>query len=250
MELEAKTSAANTQLDADLRFVRNIRTLTPFQKATHERLVGAVRTMAKRIMQVRLEIAKLECHAEVLRSDMEAESRTWSEAKRVALRAATETLQMQSRGEEQRVPRTIISFPERVVSPATSMQDLTGRKRSSSSHRPDSTADSFHSALDFSEDLSSSGYLRVETSSQGSTTSVHSDPDRDRQLEPDSVGAKPHTPSSHERFYTALENPEPAAAEEWDKTSAAKRVSLVRVPSTYAMRRFSSATRTTREVDV
>ncbi|KAF7319944.1 Sec7 domain protein [Mycena kentingensis (nom. inval.)] len=234
-ELKAKKSAASTQLDSDMRFVLNIGTLTPFQKATHDRLATAVRTISKRIMQVRLEMARLECHSEVLKSDIDAESRSWSEAKKVALQAATETLQQQQNRGEERIPRTIISFPEKTQTACDSVPDLSLRKRSSSSyHRPDSTADSFHSALDYSEDnLSSSGYLRVDTSSQGSTTSIPSDPDADGDAGPPS-GRTPDT--SHEKFYTAVESPE-----EWDQTRAGKRVSLVRLPSTYGLQRFSSA---------
>ncbi|KAJ7071302.1 hypothetical protein C8F01DRAFT_1109946 [Mycena amicta] len=216
-DLDTKISAAQSQLDSDLRFVRNIGTLTPFQRATRERLVSAVQTMAKRITQVRLEMVKLSCHREVLSHDLMAESNDWSEAKKIALQAATETLQI--RGEDH-IPRTIITFPD----------DSTARprKRSSSSHRPDSTADSFHSALDDPEDMLSSGFLstslRVDTSSQSSTTSVH------EQLSDRSpAGESPGTPS-HEKFYTALESHEPA--EDWNQTRLPQRVSLVRVPST------------------
>ena len=38
---------------------------------------------------------------------------------------------------------------------------------------------------------------------------------------------------THEKFYTAQETPVDEEAEEWDKTRCAKRVSLVRLPSTF-----------------
>ncbi|KAJ6574798.1 hypothetical protein B0H19DRAFT_1125805 [Mycena capillaripes] len=249
-DLDARISAAQSQLDSDLRFVRNIGTLTPFQRATRERLVSAVQAIAKRIMQVRLDITKLSCHREVLSNDLIAEGRDWSQAKKLALQAATETLQI--RGDDH-VPRMIVSFPEKTE------PDSTARKhRSSSSHRPDSTCESFHSALDFSEDTISSGFLsaspRVDTSSpRSSSSSIQSfpfpdisSPDNERA----SLGAQPadgpdnaggHT--SHEKFYTALESPEPA--EEWDQTRCAQRVSLVRVPSDIRISsRFQNTRRT------
>ncbi|KAF7306674.1 Sec7 domain protein [Mycena indigotica] len=217
LDLDSKISTVQSQLDSDLRFVRNVATLTPFQRATRERLVSAVQTMARRITQMRLEMAKLSCHREVLSTDIDAESHDWSEAKKIALQAATATLQ--SRGDDH-IPRTIVTFPDSSGSPRDSGSF---RKRSSSSHRPDSTADSFHSALDFSEDASLlDTSMRRDNSSQSSTTSVH------EQI-PLAASEGAHT-SSHEKFYTALENPE--AAEDWNQTRLTQRVSLVRVPST------------------
>ncbi|KAF8213391.1 hypothetical protein K438DRAFT_1902493 [Mycena galopus ATCC 62051] len=230
---------SKSQLDSDLRF-----------KATRERLVLAMQGTARRIMQVRLEITKLSCHREVLSNDLIAEGRDWSQAKKLALQAATETLQIRG---ENHVPRMIVSFPPK----AEPIPDSAALKRSSSSHRPDSTCDSFHSALDFSEDTLSSGFLsaspRVDTSSpRSSSSSIQSfpfdevsSPEKDRV----SLGTRPSEGSdnsvgfraSHEKFYTAQETPEPA--EEWDQTRAAQRVSLVRVPSDIMSSRFQTSRR-------
>ncbi|KAJ7275346.1 hypothetical protein B0H12DRAFT_1042050 [Mycena haematopus] len=253
-DLDARISASQSQLDSDLRFVRNIGTLTPFQKATRERLVVAVQGIARRIVQVRLELTKLLCHREVLSNDLIAEGRDWSQAKKLALQAATETLQIRS---ENHVPRMIVSFPPKPDPDLSS----TARKRSSSSHRPDSTCDSFHSALDFSEDTLSSGFLsaspRVDTSSpRSSSSSIQSFPFPDVSSPSEdrvSLGARPSEgsdnsvgfPGSHEKFYTAHETPEPA--EEWDQTRCAQRVSLVRVPSDIISSRFQS---TRRNIDI
>ncbi|KAF7339914.1 Arf guanine nucleotide exchange factor sec74 [Mycena venus] len=254
-DLDARISATQSQLDSDLRFVRNIGTLTPFQKATRERLVVAVQGIAKRIMQVRLELTKLSCHREVLSNDLIAEGRDWSQAKKLALQAATETLQIRS---DDPVPRMIVSFPPKTER----LPDSTARKRSSSSHRPESTCESFHSALDFSEDTLSSGFLsaspRVDSSSpRSSSSSIQSfsfpdvsSPEKERV----SLGTRPSegsdnsgpVPGSHEKFYTAHESPEPA--EEWDQTRCAQRVSLVRVPSDIRISsRFQS---TRRNIDI
>ncbi|KAJ7456682.1 hypothetical protein FB451DRAFT_1276828 [Mycena latifolia] len=254
-DLDARISATQSQLDSDLRFVRNIGTLTPFQRATRERLLVAVQSIAKRIMQVRLDITKLSCHREVLSHDLIAEGRDWSQAKKIALQAATETLQI--RGDDH-VPRMTISIPDNSEPPPLSSHTTAGKSRSSSSHRPDSTCDSFHSALDFSEDTVSSGFLSasvlVDTSSpQSSTASIQSFPFPDPSSPRHSLGATPGegsdlnlgAPGSHEKFYTALESPEPA--EDWDQTRCAQRVSLVRVPSDiHISTRFQSTRRTPR----
>ncbi|KAJ7666427.1 hypothetical protein B0H17DRAFT_990621 [Mycena rosella] len=254
-DLDARISATQTQLNSDLRFVRNIGTLTPFQRATRERLMVSVQGIAKRVMQVRLEITKLSCHREVLSNDLIAEGRDWSRAKKIALQAATETLQI--RGDEN-VPRMTVSVPNNSEPLPDSFHTTPAKSRSSSSHRPDSTCDSFHSALDFSEDTMSSGFLsasvRVDTSSpRSSTTSIQSfafpDPSSSARQ---SLGGSPGegsegTPGSgtHEKYYTALESPEPA--EEWDQTRCAQRVSLVRVPSDiHISTRFSSTRRPNR----
>ncbi|KAJ6627238.1 hypothetical protein B0H10DRAFT_1996195 [Mycena sp. CBHHK59/15] len=260
LDLEAKISAAQSQLDSDLRFVRNIGTLTPFQRATRERLLVAVQNIAKRIMQVRLDITKLSCHRQVLSSDLVAEGRDWNEAKKIALQAATETLQI--RGDDH-VPRKTLSSPDySETSPHSSRSR--DKQYSTSSHRPDSTCDSFHSALEFgtdwppSEDTVSSGFLsaspRADTSSpQSSTTSIQSysfpdvsSPEKARQ----SLSRRPSGGSdlhqdvgTHQKFYTAHESPE--TAEEWDQTRCAQRVSLVRVPSDIRIStRFQSKKRT------
>ncbi|KAJ7102231.1 hypothetical protein B0H15DRAFT_898299 [Mycena belliarum] len=253
-DLDARISATQSQLDSDLRFVRNIGTLTPFQRATRERLLLAVQTIAKRIMQVRLDITKLSCHREVLSHDLIAEGRDWSQAKKIALQVATETLQI--RGDDH-VPRMTVSVPAE----STPAESTPAKSRSSSSHRPDSTCDSFHSALDFFEDTVSSGFLsaspRLDTSSpQSSTASLHSFPFSDpsspsRHSSGGTPGDGPEvvpvlaTAGSHEKFYTATESPEPA--EEWNQTRCAQRVSLVRVPSDiYISSRFQSTRRTHR----
>ena len=85
-DLESRISARQTQLDTDLRFVRNVAVLTPFQRATRDRLQNAVQTAARRVMQVRLEMEKLTCHRDVLSKDLCAEERDWHRTKKMALK--------------------------------------------------------------------------------------------------------------------------------------------------------------------
>ncbi|KAL0950980.1 hypothetical protein HGRIS_007727 [Hohenbuehelia grisea] len=252
-ELDLKITAAQGQLDADLRFTRNIAILSPFQKATRDRLELAVQGVARRIMQMRLEIARHECHREVLSKDLASEERDWQQAKQLALKAAAETLQ--SRGGKP-IPLMTLSFHDEdspSTSPITPSQGL-------SAHRPASSiCESFHSALDFgsewpspTEETRSSPFLSAshvfDSPGRNSSASSVSFPDVDAAVpkgvpgfaSPDLAGrhtpqiASPRSSSSeaphHERFYTAQESTA-EVAEAWNKTRCAQRVSLVRLPS-------------------
>ena len=92
-DLDSRITALRAQLDADSRCIRNIAALTPFQKSTRSRLFAAIQNMAKRVMQVRLDMERLTCHRFVLHRDLISESRLWEHSKQFALRSAKETLQ-------------------------------------------------------------------------------------------------------------------------------------------------------------
>ncbi|KAK0456223.1 hypothetical protein EV421DRAFT_1895474 [Armillaria borealis] len=225
-DLDARISASQSQLDSDLRFIRNIATLTPFQRHTRYRLLLAVQGVSKRIMQERLEFTKLACHRAVLSRDLAAEGREWNRTKQIALKAAAEMLQSQQAREA--------AIPTMTV-------------RASSTHRPESTCESFHSALDFgpewpsSDELTSSNFLsssQVYDSPKASASESLSYPFPDVNTSTSSVarndGPSPRVSDeihTHEKYYTAVEE-----AEEWDKTKCAQRVSLVRLPSTIVLR--------------
>jgi len=246
-ELEASIAAVQSSLDSDMRFVRNLAILTPFQKATRDRLQAAVQNVSKRIMQSRIDLTKLTCHRDVLSGDLAAERRDMHMEKDLAFRAAAETLQSRR---ETKVPQMTSSFHDE--DDTASPQPLQ-HEPETPSHRPDSSlADSFHSALDFgqdwsvSDDMTASSFLDISyifdspilstsiTPARGSSGSfpfpdigsnqsgaVTSEP-----LPPDAIGI------THEKFYTASDALDEAEqCEEWNKTRAAKRVSLVRVPS-------------------
>ncbi|KAF8078454.1 hypothetical protein FPV67DRAFT_1557780 [Lyophyllum atratum] len=234
-DIDSRIIAVQSQLDANMRFVRNIGNLTPFQKSTRDRLTAAVQNVAQRVVQVRLEITKLSCHRNVLANDLASEGRSWHRAKVIALRAATETLQ--SRHPITREP----SFTSYHLDP-------------SPTHRPESSiCESFHSAMEFGPDWlpfegASSSFLGTghlsDSPSPSRSPSLNSHSLRDGRAESPRQSSilssnfqrqaeSPRTSSdvlSHEKFYTALENPE-EEAEEWDQTRCAQRVSLVRVPS-------------------
>jgi hypothetical protein len=256
-DLESRIAAVQSSLDTDMRFVRNVAILTPFQKATRDRLQAAVQNVSKRIMQLRIDLSKLTCHQHVLSGDLAAERRDMHTAKDLAFRAAAETLQSR-RGTN--VPQMTLSFHDK--DGTTSPQPIQS-KPETPSHRPESSiADSFHSALDFgpdwsaSDDLATSSFLDVSYifespslstpatpigiyGSSGSFPFPDSDPhpesgarDLDLGHTPSSPGDKDTVVIAHEKFCTALDKlEETEECEEWNKTRAAKRVSLVRVPS-------------------
>ncbi|KAF9458202.1 hypothetical protein BDZ94DRAFT_1271283 [Collybia nuda] len=254
LDLESKINTVQSQLEADMRFVRNIAILTPFQKSTRDRLVVAVQGIAKRIMQVRLENTKLVCHRYVLLSDLASQERSWHRAKIIALRAATETLQIRSSGIIPRKTFSCHNEPSAITLPI-SLPHLSTTLNPS--YRPESSVcDSFHSAMDFGsewpspEDLSSSSFLH---------TSYFSDsPERSNSRPPSPIAHLNNTETGHPRpisnrsssqhvqnhtssrtsdgcssFEKASSTHEilEEQAELWNETRCAHRVSLVKLPS-------------------
>lgn len=244
-ELESRVASAQSLLDADMRFVRNVAILTPFQKTTRDRLYLAVQAVSGRISKMRIELAKLACHRDILSGDLVAEQRDLHSAKDIAFRAAAQTLQSRR---PTTVPQMTLSFHDDSVVPSPRPVDAL-------SIRPPSSIDgeSFHSALDFGEDWSSENVAvatMLDTShmfdspslstpntpggTHGSSGSFPFPNTRASSVDHDaSPGISPIEPRSlhHEKFYTAAEITPTEECEDWNMTRAAKRVSLVRVPS-------------------
>lgn len=241
-DLEAQICVAQPLLETKMHFARNIAVLTPFQGSTRDRLRDAVQNVAKHVSQLRLEIARLICHRNILLNDVAAEERGFKQAATIALNAAMDTLQ--SRGQ---------CIPELMTLPDDGSLDMLPQPSSKAipSSLESSIDDSFRSALDFGPDWptnhtfsvsnildtprmtdspltegegSGCPFLEADTSLPECQTahSIRS------SLELSVQDSTPH--SVHEKFYTAQESPE-EQAEEWNKTRAAKRVSLVKLPS-------------------
>ncbi|KAG6845991.1 hypothetical protein H0H87_011039 [Tephrocybe sp. NHM501043] len=245
-ELELRITAAQSQLDTNMRLVQNIAVLTPFQKSTRDRLIIAVQDVAQRIMQVRLEITRLTCHRDILINDIASEERSWHRAKTIALQAATETLQ----NRRETVPRMTLSQPRAntIDLPLTAESPLFPHLSGSSPIRRSvsSICESFHSAMDFGPDWptsadATSSFLGTshlfDSPTHSSTPSVNSYSTCDGNVEsPRRNSALQSSPrpssdfSAHEKFYTASEATD-EQAEDWNQTRCAQRVSLVKVPS-------------------
>ncbi|OJA10811.1 hypothetical protein AZE42_00324 [Rhizopogon vesiculosus] len=241
-DLEDRICVAQPLLEAKMHFARNAAVLTPFQRSTRDRLQDAVQNAAKQISQMRLEIARLICHRNILLNDVAAEERGFKQAATIALKAAVETLQ------SHRKQSVSESMTLSAGSANTSLQHPSSKVIPNS--LKSSIDDSFRSALDFGSDwpinytYSVSNILeptRVTDSPltegegpgypflEADTSFLESQTARSMQssLELSFQDSKPH--SVHEKFYTAQELPE-EQAEEWNKTRAAKRVSLVKLP--------------------
>ena len=233
-DLESRITNMRLQLDADLRAVRSLAILTPFQEATRNRLQEALRPLAKRIKLCRLDLAKLECHRDILRDDLAAGEHDWESIKDAIAKAAR---------------RAYASNPRRNL---IQVQQLTGPpedrpRRASEATSTDlesSRAESVQQGLSHSASIGS-----LQPMKEGVELKV--DEALNPQLSPSrsSRGKRPRFSEDssdgvtasvqHERFVVALESPH-EEAEEWNKTKAAKRVSLVRMPVN-ALRVFANS---------
>ncbi|KIY72739.1 hypothetical protein CYLTODRAFT_387940 [Cylindrobasidium torrendii FP15055 ss-10] len=230
-DLDSRISTIQTELDKDLRFIRNIAVLTPFQRQTRDRLTVAVQNVSKRVLQARLDIVRLSCYRTILARDLAGEGRDWNRTRQIALRAATEKLQSQLSRENG------LAAPRASSHRASLSVEAEALPRSSSSSHPDSV-DSFHSALDFEEsgetsfmssDIFDSPGLLADTSRTSYPFGETAETSRESGVSPRSSEEM----QRHEKFYTAQETAE--EAEEWNKTRCAQRVSLVRLPSTLGL---------------
>jgi hypothetical protein len=229
-DLESKFNAAQAQLDTHMTFVRNISILTPFQQVTRERLDAAIQAVSKKIIHVRLEVAKLACHRRVLEDDLVAARSEWQQTRALALRAALDAIESAASPVVDVIPASPTKHSNSEATeaePRSTPRPIPRTPRSGmmeTEHRTSSLTGSFYSAADGLDSL---------------------DPDVDEEpasaLPTDDPGpgfpfpstGSPVLPrlsiSGHERFYTAVEDD--AQAEEWNKTQAANRVSLVKLPS-------------------
>ena len=195
--------------------------------------------MSKDVRQLRLEIVKLTCYRDVLAADLASECRGRKHASR-------------KDAESRATPASKHHSPSasRAVDVAgASSQSLPQTDASDGPYKPrdSSICESFHSALDFSTDVhNGEGATNSSSSRQDSTgarPSVEITPSSSNlvsqapsTLSTDALSSRPSLSLSESDHgdATVHANPEQRVsdeqAEEWDKTRAARRVSLVRVP--------------------
>ncbi|EJT51351.1 ARF guanyl-nucleotide exchange factor [Trichosporon asahii var. asahii CBS 2479] len=109
-ELKLLAEPVQAALQADLRLARNLALLTPFQRATKERIEAALPELSDRIRADRMELSKLHLWITMLLKDQEREAREWSWAKSVALQAAEKHLVKTKSGRRNTVD--ILGVPE------------------------------------------------------------------------------------------------------------------------------------------
>jgi len=233
--------AANAQIDSSMHIARNIAILAPFQKSTRDRLQDTIQTMSKKIQAMRLDVTKLICHRNILLNDLAVEERNFKQAASVALQAATETLQ-----QHYSEYTSQSSFSTREPPSKNSFHEETS---TGSQSFDSSTYETFRSALDFGPDWPSSGEAFAAPSFWGSSlaidspvtpgcessTGCHPSPDETSYLSLSTTNQPLPEISLRENLSVVPEFPE-EQAEEWNKTRAAKRVSLVKLPSRMDLR--------------
>ncbi|CAE6449425.1 unnamed protein product [Rhizoctonia solani] len=107
-DLEEKLNSTHVHLQNELRIARNFAVLAPFQQATRTRIRLAVEALARRVQAIRLDMAKMECHRDVLAADLAAEAEEREQLRAIALKAAREQLLLT-------VPRMKLSVHEDAV---------------------------------------------------------------------------------------------------------------------------------------
>ncbi|KAJ3544942.1 hypothetical protein NMY22_g2621 [Coprinellus aureogranulatus] len=242
-ELQAKLGATQIELWNDLRIVRNIAILKPFQRVTRARLLQPVQNVARRIMSLRLEVARLDCHLSVLQSDLELEIQSLEEMQLIALEVAKRSLDRETHP----VPRMTISrAPSKPDEQATEIHPPRALSRSWSSS---SIADSFKSALDYPEQD-----LDVDTTSSCLEPSHNVDPTLPLSSSPATYPTSNYSTNSvlrsspscassagELRKDTSFISEPQEEAEVWNRTRCAQRVSLIRVPSTLSFAHTSAS---------
>ena len=236
--LDAKIASLRSQLESEERFARNIAILTPFRKSTRTRLLGVIQNLARPVMQVRLELEKLKCHRAVLHSDFVSETRSRNQTKWIALRAATDILRP-------RRPTTAPAMSLDDKRRTFSTNDSGRRSISTPPSLSTSSSSSFHSARESLCESSGGGDNSVNTAPRldcrephdGTSLSSLLGPPLDQERDDGSqtpcsspsTGWK-HHPNKDNNSDNGSHGDDDEQAEEWNKTRAAHRVSLIQVP--------------------
>jgi hypothetical protein len=214
-ELDTKITTLQSHLESDERRAKNIAILTPFRKTTRSKLLSVIQNLAKPIMRMRLEMEKLKCYRTILLGDLVSER---VQTKRTALRVAADSPRL-------RRPNTAPTL----TSPTRGDFE---KQNSTPASLSNSTSTSFHSARDSASDWHSefAGDSPLHSSPKPdsrepealipSSTIPLFEPEREDQ---DSVSEK------------VQQGDEDDQAEEWNKTRVAQRVSLIYVPSDFAI---------------
>jgi hypothetical protein len=244
-EFERELALVDSELKAETRFLRNIAILRPLQTATRTKLIAAVHPFvaSRKLTTLRIQSQRLACYATVLRHDLEADLNSLASMKNVALDAAKRSLELR---QADVIPRMTISDHELEEEPPHSAHTL-ARTGSSTS-----LADSFYSAVDHTSDWPLDDYEAASGSISRTPSQAFDSPrpstssstphgglyltDRRSPLMVgrSSSGLSSDGGSHKELVKSAGQEAEAEEAEPWNRTRAAKRVSLIRVPSSVA----------------
>ena len=242
-ELEEQLTAVQLEVTSETRLLRNLAILRPLQNATRAKLIPVVQTFAasRKLTSLRVQLERLACYTTVLREDLESDLDSLASMKSIALDAAKRSLELR---QSDSIPRMTVSTHDCEEEPPKTGHSL-ARTGSSTS-----LAESFYSALDYSGDWQGDDF---DVGPLSRSTSQTFDSPR-----PSTSSSTPHgglypadrrSPLAMERSSSFLSSKsgshkdlsrtvgpeaETEEAEAWNRTRAAKRVSLVRVPSSVA----------------
>ncbi|QRV91146.1 Sec7 guanine nucleotide exchange factor [Ceratobasidium sp. AG-Ba] len=255
-DLKSKISTTEQHLQNELRVARNFAVLAPFQLATRNRIRVSVESLAKRIQVIRMDMAKIACHRDILVADLAAEEEEREQLKMIALQAAREQL-------SRSVPRMTLSVHDNVPEEAARPElrpSPAGSDASASASA--SAAWSFHSAADYpdpAEDLTltrgknDTSLTTPETEAEQLVPSTPRKSDVSLRPRP-SFAASSRSGASHvsssgnvhgsgtdQGGQTSAVNEEDIEeqAEVWHATRAGRRVSLVELPPAPEGRKLS-----------
>ncbi|KAG9000517.1 hypothetical protein FRB90_011813 [Tulasnella sp. 427] len=237
-ELESKLTSAQYSLDSDVRIARNLAILTPFQRSTRERLVTAIPSLAKRIRGMRMQVALLTCHRDVLYADMAAEDREWQGTMDVALSAGAEFLK-----QKEEVQNDIVGLPSPLPPslPKMTLSDFSFRATTEGGTTSEPVSPTFKPLGEPGRTDSEDN--RMSSSSEGSglglgqeaatTSSPHQEETSPGSQVPNGMdqATEGANPDARESDSEIQEEPKRERCEDWNKTKAAKRVSLAQLPS-------------------
>lgn len=218
-ELEKKIVASCQQLESDLRYARNLSLLAPFQQATRNRLHEQVLNLARRVAQERLELTKLRCHREVLHNDFVSEERQRYQTTRAALKVATATLKTRLRDAPSKrtgsLDETKVASLPRQTATAEQLRQNSFASSSSSNQGSGPTIDALSPLEGLELTPKRRGNRGLPSVDLGAGLQEQQIPGSDEPL------------SAIDASFQDTKKRSAEQAEEWNKTRAAKRVSLV-----------------------
>jgi len=264
-DLQSKITVAQSALDSDIRLARNLAVLQPFTRTTRDRMVSAIPPLAKRIRVMRMDMAKLVCHRDVLAADLMAGEAEWQATLDMAMSAATSKLKQRKDltmlvssnggGGKHDIPRMILSLhPDPNEEEPTHsagggitipLPVMVGEMETSESFYSvksvmDGSGDEFYSPQPMKtgeEDargqspsfpFPSNFTVVPEEGEPPLTPTRRSSVDMVSPLSPPAINPNATSPPPVKEKPMS---PEVEQCEEWHKTRAAKRVSLVSLPS-------------------
>lgn len=253
-DLDSKINTSQLHLQNELRVAQNLAVLAPFQQATRTRIRIAVEALARRIQVVRMDMAKMACHRDILAADLSAEEKEREHLRTIALEAARQQLLLS-------VPRMTLSVHDNVPE-----EEAQPDRRSSpaGSDASASRAWSFRSTTDYPDPADDDPTLTMDKNNTSLTTpeieaeqpSLTPPRKSDNSLRPrPSFAASsrsgvsrtsssgnvnhPMAPESSTNCAVATEEGTEEQAEVWHATRAGRRVSLVQLPPAPEGRKLS-----------